>query len=97
MNFYSDNKEIQFELENSTLMPRIVELKERNFADRDEYPEAPQAVADALDSYGRELDVVGDIPGEIPQLPPPQRTSPCRRTLPLRPGLCLVNSAPLQR
>ncbi len=65
MNFYSDNKEIQFELENSTLMPRIVELKERNFADRDEYPEAPQDVADALDSYDRVLDVVGDITANI--------------------------------
>ena len=65
MNFYSDNKEIKFELEQSPLMPRIVELKEHDFADRDEYPEAPQDVADALDSYDKVLDVVGDITANI--------------------------------
>ena len=49
-NYYNDIKEIQFELENSTLMQRIVELKESNFADKDQDDEAPQDVADARDS-----------------------------------------------
>lgn len=56
---YNDN--IKFELENSPLMERIVELKERNFADKDEYAEAPQDFADAMDSYGKVLEIVGDI------------------------------------
>ncbi|MBO4662046.1 MAG: acyl-CoA dehydrogenase family protein [Bacteroidaceae bacterium] len=55
------NEQIKFELENSPLMPRIVELKERNYADKDAYADAPQDYADAMDSYDRILDVVGDI------------------------------------
>ena len=55
------NEQIKFELENSPLMPRIVELKERNYADKDAYADAPQDYADAMDSYDRLLDVVGDI------------------------------------
>ena len=64
-NFYTDIPEIKFELENSPLMNRIVELKERDFADKDQYAEAPQDVADAIDTYGRVLDIVGDITGNI--------------------------------
>lgn len=55
------NEQIKFELENSPLMQRIVELKERNYADKDVYADAPQDYADAMDSYDRLLDVVGDI------------------------------------
>ena len=55
------NEQIKFELENSPLMPRIVELKERSYADKDAYADAPQDYADAMDSYDRILDVVGDI------------------------------------
>ena len=40
-NYYSDRKEIKFELENSPLMQRIVELKERSYEDKDQYDEAP--------------------------------------------------------
>ncbi|MBQ9560148.1 MAG: acyl-CoA dehydrogenase family protein [Bacteroidaceae bacterium] len=65
MNYYSEIPEIQFELENSPLMQRIVELKERGFEDKDQYDEAPQDVADAMDSYEKVLDVVGDIVGNI--------------------------------
>ena len=64
-NFYSDIPEIKFELENSPLMPRIVELKERSFADKDQYAEAPQDQADAMDSYDKVLDIVGDITGNV--------------------------------
>ena len=64
-NFYSDIPAIKFELENSPLMPRIVELKERGFADKDQYAEAPQDQADAMDSYDKVLDIVGDITGNV--------------------------------
>ncbi len=64
-NYYSDIKEIQFELENSALMSRIVELKERQFEDKDQYDEAPQDFADAMDSYDKVLDIVGDITGNV--------------------------------
>lgn len=49
-NFYTDIKEIKFELENSPLMQRIVELKEQGYADKDTHDYAPQDFADAMDS-----------------------------------------------
>ena len=42
-------------------MKRIVELKERGFRDSAEYAYAPQDFEDAMDSYDRVLDIVGDI------------------------------------
>ena len=47
------------------MMKRIIELKERNFADAKEYDYAPQDVEDALDSYRRVLDIVGEVCGEV--------------------------------
>lgn len=64
-NYYSDTKEIKFELENSPLMQRIVELKELDYADKDTCDYAPQDYADAMDSYDRLLDIVGDITANI--------------------------------
>ena len=64
-NYYSDIPEIQFELKNSPLMPRIVELKERGFADKEAYDEAPQDYADAIDTYDKVLDIVGDITANV--------------------------------
>ena len=63
-NFYSDNKDLQYHLSHP-LMKRIIELKERNFADAKEYDYAPQDVEDALDSYRRVLDIVGEVCGEV--------------------------------
>ena len=54
-NFYTDVPEIRFEMENSPLMQRIVDLKERDYADKDKYDEAPQDYEDALDNYHRVL------------------------------------------
>ena len=64
-NYYKDIAEIKFELENNPLMERIVELKECNFADKDQYDEAPQDFADAMDSYDKVLEVVGDITANV--------------------------------
>ncbi len=64
-NYYSDIPEIKFELESSPLMPRIVELKERSFEDKDTYDEAPQDFPDAMDTYDRVLDIVGDITANV--------------------------------
>ena len=43
-NYFSDIKEIKFELENNSLMERIVELKERSFEDKDKYAEAVKSL-----------------------------------------------------
>lgn len=63
-NFYIDNKDLQYHLSHP-MMKRIIELKERNFADAKEYDYAPQDVEDALDSYRRVLEIVGDVCGEV--------------------------------
>ncbi len=64
-NYYSDIPQIKFELENSALMQRIVELKERDYADKDAYDDAPQDFADAMDSYDKVLEIVGDITANV--------------------------------
>ena len=61
-NNYIDHPELKFEL-NHPLMKRIVELKERNFRDKDSYDYAPLDFEDAMDSYDRVLDIVGEISG----------------------------------
>ena len=63
-NFFLDNKDLQYHLSHP-LMQRIIELKERNFADAAHYDYAPQNVEDALDSYRRVLEIVGDVCGEV--------------------------------
>ena len=63
-NFYLDNKDLQYHLSHP-LMKRIIELKERNFADANVYDYAPQDTEDALDSYRRVLEIVGDVCGEV--------------------------------
>ena len=52
-NFFSDNKDLQFHLEHP-LMRKIVELKERGFAEKDLYDFAPQNFEDAMDSRSEE-------------------------------------------
>lgn len=61
-NFYNDNPDLKHHL-NHPLMQKIVELKERNFADADKYDYAPLNFEDAMDSYDKVLEVVGEICG----------------------------------
>lgn len=64
-NYYNDNEKIKFEVEQNELMPRIVSLKEREFADEGQYDYAPEDFADAMDSYQRVLDIVGEVTAEV--------------------------------
>lgn len=61
-NNYTDHPELKFEL-NHPLMKRIVELKERDFRDKDSYDYAPLDFEDAMDSYDRVLNITGEIAG----------------------------------
>ncbi|MDR1583539.1 MAG: acyl-CoA dehydrogenase family protein [Prevotellaceae bacterium] len=63
-NFYSDNKDLKFHLEHP-LMNKIVELKEKGFIDKDKYDYAPVNHEDALDSYDKTLEIIGDICANI--------------------------------
>lgn len=62
-NYYTEHPEIEFHLDHP-LMKRIVELKERNYADKEKYEEAPVCYEDAIENYKQILDVTGEIAGE---------------------------------
>lgn len=63
-NFYTDNEDLKFHL-GHPLMKKIVALKERGFEDKNTYDYAPIDFEDALDSYDKTLEIVGDICGNI--------------------------------
>lgn len=63
-NFFSDNKDLQFHL-GHPMMRRIVELKERGFAEKDLYDYAPHDFDDAMDSYRRVLEIAGEVCGDV--------------------------------
>jgi 3-(methylthio)propanoyl-CoA dehydrogenase len=63
-NFYTDNKDLHFHLTHPW-MQKLVTLKERNFVDKESFDYAPIDFEDAMDSYERVLNVVGEISGEI--------------------------------
>lgn len=63
-NFYTDNKDLSFHL-NHPMMSEIVGLKERNYSDRCSFDYAPSDYEDAMDSYEKTLEIVGDISGNL--------------------------------
>jgi len=63
-NFYTDNEHLKFHL-NHPLMKKIVSLKERDFAEKDAFDYAPIDFEDAMDSYDKTLEVVGEICGNV--------------------------------
>ena len=46
-------------------MKRIVELRERDFEEKDQYAYAPQDLEDAMDNYDKVLEIIGEICGDI--------------------------------
>lgn len=63
-NYYSDHPELEFHLHHP-LMKRIVELKERGYADKDKFEDAPVDYEDAIENYKRILDITGDVAANI--------------------------------
>lgn len=63
-NFYTDTPQYRHHLQHP-LMKRIVELKERNYSGKETYDYAPIDFEDAMDSYDKVLEVVGEICGDI--------------------------------
>lgn len=63
-NYYKDHPEFDFYLSHPE-MKRIVELKERNFADKDEYRDAPVDFDDAIENYKSLLDITGDLAANV--------------------------------
>ncbi len=63
-NYYTDHPEIAFHLDHP-LMKRIVDLKERDYADKDQFADAPVCYEDAIENYKRILDITGDVAANI--------------------------------
>ncbi|MBR5672992.1 MAG: acyl-CoA dehydrogenase family protein [Muribaculaceae bacterium] len=63
-NFYTDNKALQYHL-NHPLMKEIVALRERNYTQCEKFDYAPFDFEDAMDSYKRVLEIIGEVCGDI--------------------------------
>ena len=63
-NYYTDHPEIAFHLEHP-LMRRLVELKEKNYADAAEHADAPVDYEDAIENYRRILEITGDVAANV--------------------------------
>lgn len=63
-NYYTDHPEIEFHLDHP-LMKHIVELKEKGYADKDQFADAPVCYEDAIENYKRVLDITGDVAANI--------------------------------
>ncbi len=63
-NFYTDNNDLRFHLQHP-MMKKIVALKEGDFSEKEKYDYAPLDFEDALDSYHKVLEIIGEISGNI--------------------------------
>ncbi|HNY63101.1 MAG TPA: acyl-CoA dehydrogenase family protein [Bacteroidales bacterium] len=63
-NFYTDNENLRLQLDHP-LMERIVKMKEEDYSFAKTEPIAPLNFEDAMDTYDKVLEVVGDICGEV--------------------------------
>lgn len=63
-NFYTDNSDLKFHLSHP-LMQKIIALKEQDFKDYGVYDYAPANVEDALDSYDKVMEILGEITGDV--------------------------------
>ncbi len=63
-NFYTDNSDLKFHLSHP-LMQKIIALKEQDFKDYGVYDYAPANAEDALDSYDKVMEILGEITGDV--------------------------------
>ena len=63
-NYYSDHSELEFHLSHP-LMKRVVELKEKGYADAKQFEDAPVNYEDAIENYKQILDITGDIAANV--------------------------------
>ncbi len=61
-NYYTDNSALRFHLTHP-LMERIVRLKEDDFKESQQWEQAPLDFEDAIDTYDKVLEIMGDICG----------------------------------
>ena len=59
-NFFTDTSDYKFHLQHPVVQ-KIIKLKERNFEEAEKYDYAPQNHDDAIDTYEKILEIVGEI------------------------------------
>ncbi len=63
-NYYTDHPEIEFYLNNPE-MRRVVDLRERDYAEKDQFDDAPVNYEDAIANYKHLLEITGDVAANI--------------------------------
>jgi len=63
-NFYNDNKDLKFQFKHP-LMNKIVDLKEQNYKDAGKFDYAPCVAYDAIDSYEKVMEILGEICADV--------------------------------
>lgn len=64
MNYYSDNESLKFYLQHPDI-EKIATLRENNFEEAGQYPDAPANVAEAVEGYQQAMDLIGEITAEV--------------------------------
>ncbi len=64
MNFYTDNERLSFYLHHPD-MEQVVAVREKNFAEAGQHPEAPASAEEAVNQYDMVMNLVGEIAGEV--------------------------------
>ena len=64
MNFYTDNESLSFYLHHPE-MEQVVAVREKNFAEAGQHPEAPADAAQAVAQYEMALNLLGSIAGDV--------------------------------
>ncbi len=63
-NYFTDTEDLRFYLKHPALK-KIVDLKERNYSEKNKYDYAPQDFEDAMDNYEKVMEIVGSLCADI--------------------------------
>jgi hypothetical protein len=63
-NFYTDNNNLKFHLHHPD-MKHIVHIKENGYDEKETFDYAPMDFEDAMDSYDKVLEIIGEITGDV--------------------------------
>lgn len=64
MNYYCDNESLKFYLQHPDI-EKIATLRENNFEEAGQYPDAPANAAEAVEGYQQAMDLIGEITAEV--------------------------------
>ena len=64
MNNYSDNESLKFYLQQPDI-EKIATLRENNFEEAGQYPDAPANAQEAVEGYENVMELIGEISGDV--------------------------------